>query len=106
MTDVLLTLSTRPQQAEAIADWLLEQNLPGFTSWQAFGHSNRNEQLSLSEQIQGKQKRTVISLHLPPQRADTLLQQLAAAFPQYDIHYWLQPLLACGALNPYLSTAE
>lgn len=106
MTEVLLTISTRPQQAEAISDWLLEQSLPGFTSWQAFGHSNRSDHLSLSEQIQGKQKRTVMSLHLDAERADQLLLQLRETFPLYDIHYWLQPLLASGALNPVVSTAD
>lgn len=106
MSEVLLTLSTRPQQAEAISDWLLEQNLPGFTSWQAFGHSNRSDHLSLSEQIQGKQKRTVISLHLAADRANTLLLQLREIFPLYDIHYWLQPLQASGRLNPDISTSD
>lgn len=98
MSEVLLTLSTRPAQAEAITDWLLEENLPGFSSWLAWGHSNRNDQLTLAEQIQGKQKRMMIGLHLPQDQAQQMLQKLRANFAHYDVHYWLQPLLEFGRL--------
>ena len=99
MSEVLLTLSTRPAQAEAITDWLLEENLPGFTSWQAWGHSNRNEQLTLAEQIQGKQKRTMIGMHLPEEQAEEMLTKLREQFAHYDVHYWLQPLMDFGHLQ-------
>lgn len=97
--EVLLTLSIRPAQADALTDWLLQQDLPGFTSWQGWGHGNRHHGLSLAEQIQGKQKRTLIGLHLPQSQAHQLLALLKQTFCHYDLHYWLQPLLAFGHLG-------
>ncbi|MDO6682307.1 MULTISPECIES: DUF3240 family protein [unclassified Oceanobacter] len=95
----LLTLSLPPRQADVVTDWLLQQGLPGFSSWTGWGHSNRLDQLSISEQIQGKQNRTFISLHLSEPQYQAVLENLRQRFSSFDIHYWVQALLASGRLT-------
>tara|TARA_R110002167_G_scaffold2226_2_gene11367 strand:- start:5782 stop:6132 length:351 start_codon:yes stop_codon:yes gene_type:complete len=95
----LLTLSLPPRQADAITDWLLEQGLPGFSSWTGWGHSNRIGHLSISEQIQGKQNRTFVSLHLSDSQCREVIENLHLAFSGFDIHYWVEALRASGSLN-------
>ncbi|MGB1092093.1 MAG: DUF3240 family protein [Oceanobacter sp.] len=96
---MLITLSVPPAASAHLTDWLLEQNLPGFSSWNGWGHGDRTEHLSVSEQIQGKQNRTFISLHLPQQQCETLLEQLHQAFEGFDIHYWISPVVKAGRLG-------
>ena len=97
MNQVLLTLSVPPGQADIITDWLLEHGLPGFTSWTAWGHGNRTHNLTMQEQIQGKQKRTMVSLHLAHDSYQSTLEQLQQVFNGFDIHYWAHPVLAAGS---------
>jgi hypothetical protein len=99
MNQVLLTLSVPPSQADILTDWLLERGFPGFTSWQAWGHSNRTDHLTISEQIQGKQKRGMISLHLLESEYAQVVEQLQLEFQGFDIHYWVQPLMTSGSFN-------
>ncbi|MCY0964892.1 DUF3240 family protein [Parathalassolituus penaei] len=99
MNLIMLTVSVPPSRADLFTDWLLGQGWPGFTSWQGWGHSDRTDHLSLDEQIQGKQKRTLISLHMPKNHGEQLIAQMHQEFAGQDIHYWETAVLSAGSLN-------
>lgn len=101
MNQILLTLSVPPSQADIITDWLLERDLPGFSSWTAWGHGNRTHHLTMQEQIQGKQQRTMVSLHLDAATYRDLLDPMQQQFAGFDIHYWAHPLLTAGSFTDH-----
>lgn len=99
MTSCLLTLSLPPAQESLLTDWLSESGLFGFSSWRGWGHTSDVGRMSLREQIQGKENRVFIAIHLDSDAADLLLQQLASTWPQLDVHFWIQPIIKAGKLN-------
>lgn len=102
---LLLTLSLPPTQEELVTDWLYEQGVIGFSSWHGWGHTGEHgetpSRLSLKEQIQGKENRSFIALHLSGDRIEHLLTQLAQHQPNLNLHYWIQPVIQAGSLASF-----
>ena len=97
--DCLLTLSLPPAQEALLTDWLFEQGFAGFSSWQGWGHTSDPSKMTLREQIQGKENRVFVALHLEAAQADRLLHTLSACYPHLNVHFWTQPVMKAGSLQ-------
>lgn len=100
MTDqYLLTLTIAPAIEENLVDWLLEnQGQIGFSSFPVNGHSSHQEDLSLAEQVAGRQKQVRFQIHLDAERVSTLLSHLRRDFAGAGLHYWISPVLDSGRI--------
>ncbi|BCO32821.1 hypothetical protein TspCOW1_29240 [Thiohalobacter sp. COW1] len=96
----LLVLTAPPALEEALIDWLLEHGEgAGFTTQPVSGHSSRHGQLSLAEQVSGRQRRVQFQVHAGSERIEHLLQGLRRDFNGSDVHYWVAPLVMSGHLE-------
>lgn len=99
-TQALLILIAPLKLEELIVDRLLEEpQISGFTSNAVNGHGSfKNTQLSLAEQVSGRQRRVQFMLHADVGVLQNFLNQLKTAFPDAGLHYVLQPVLDAAAL--------
>lgn len=96
----LLVLSAPPALEEALIDWLLEYGKgAGFTTQPVSGHSSRHGQLSLAEQVSGRERRVQFQVHAMSERVEAMLQGLRQDFIGSNIHYWVAPLVMAGNLE-------
>ena len=95
----LLTVIAPVAIEEVLVDWLLE-NAPelGFCSGPINGHSERHGQLSLSEQVSGRQRQIRFEVAATEQEAAQLVERLRQDFGRADLVYWIMPLTAFGRL--------
>jgi hypothetical protein len=98
--EVLVVMTVAPALEEPVIDWLLARpENSGFTSLQAFGHSSRNEHLSPTEQVTGRQRRTQFQVAMQRDRLDAFLAAARQTFAGADFHYWVVPVIAEGRLG-------
>lgn len=99
-TQALLILIVPIKLEELIVDKLLIQaGISGFTTSTVSGHGNiQNAQLSLVEQVAGRQKRVQFMLHAELIVLQTLLDVLKKEYSNTGLHYILQPVLAAQSL--------
>ena len=93
----LLILIVSPKLEEMLVDMLLQQAaISGFTTSNVSGHGsshgNGKVQLSLVEQVTGRQQRVQFMLHAALADLQTLIADLKAKFQNTDIHYILMPI--------------
>lgn len=99
MEPALLTVLADPDLEERIVDWLLARDdVPGFTTFPAWGHGTAQARLSLAEQVAGRRARVAFQLVLPLDTARALVAALAADFSGAQLYHWLQPVLSSGSL--------
>ena len=95
-----VTLNVAPAAEERVIDWLLgREETAGFTSYAAFGHGADHEDLSIAEQVTGRQRRVEIRLDLPQPLVEPFLAALTAAFDGTDLYYFVTPVLRSGHLR-------
>ncbi len=97
----LLILIANPELEEMLMDFLLQQNtLGGFTSSQVSGHGTGKAavNLSLVEQVTGRQNRVQFMLHAALPVLYELIALLKERFSSADMHFILQPVLEAGAI--------
>jgi nitrogen regulatory protein PII len=90
-----------PIKLEAlIVDKLLaHEAISGFTSSAVSGHGSfKSSQLSLVEQVTGRQSRMQFMLHAELAVLQNLLEVLKKDYANADLHYILQPVLAAQSL--------
>ncbi|MDD0811090.1 DUF3240 family protein [Curvibacter sp. RS43] len=99
----LLTLSLPPALEESLLDAL--QTLPAlgptpgpFTVWQGQLLGPGVALLSAMEQVQGRAKRSLVQLPLPPADVPAVVQALRDTLRHPDVHWWSTPVLAHGSL--------
>lgn len=99
-THALLILIVPLKLEELMVDKLLAQTaISGFTSSAVSGHGSfNNTQLSLLEQVTGRQRRVQFMLHAELTVLQDLLDALKQEFSNAGLHYILQPVLAAQAL--------
>lgn len=100
MTDrCLLTLVAPPSLEEALIDWLLmQENISGFSSAEINGHGARSHQLSIFEQVTGRQKRIEFQIHTEISIANSMIDALKVKFVNSGLHYILTPVLSAGKI--------
>ena len=75
------------------------EDVTGFTSVTAYGHGANDGELSVAEQVTGRQKRAEVRLEMAVDAVDTLLAALAAAFDGTELYYFVTPVLRSGHLR-------
>jgi hypothetical protein len=99
-TTFAMTLNVAPSAEERVVDWLLgREETKGFTSYAAFGHGASHDDLSIAEQVTGRQRRIEFRLELPQPLVEPFLAALIAAFDGTDLYYFLNPVLRSGHLR-------
>ncbi len=96
----LLILIVPIKLEELMVDELLQASeISGFTSSLVFGHGSfKHAQLSLAEQVSGRQRRIQFMLHAEQSVLQALLVKLKAEFADAGLHYVLQPVLDAGEI--------
>jgi len=96
---VAITLNVAPAFEERVVDWLLARDSAGFTSYVAFGHGARQDELSLAEQVQGRQRRIEFRIELPSGALEAFVSALTTSFAATDLYYYVSPVLQSGHLR-------
>lgn len=97
LPSVAVTLNAPPSLEELIVDWLLERDVPGFTSYPAFGHSSRpGRPLTIAEQVTGRQRRVEFRVEIGAADVEEFLRALQAVTGNADVYYFVTSLLASG----------
>jgi len=97
---VALTINVAPAAEERVIDWLLGlDHVAGFTSCAAFGHGASHDDLSIAEQVTGRQRRVEIRLEISSTGLDAFVGALTAVFDGTDLYYYVQPVLRSGHLR-------
>jgi hypothetical protein len=95
----LVTINVPPSLEEAVVDCLLTlESEFGFSTFQVNAHDHKNENLSLAEQVTGRQKKIRFQMYLAEEGLAELLAQLKSDFSDSGIHYWVMPVLENGIL--------
>ena len=97
---VTITLNAPPALEEPLVDWLLERDVPGFTSYAAHGHSSTPGQpLTLAEQVTGRRRRVEFRVEIAAHEVDAFLAELEQITHRADVYYFVTPLLRSGHLG-------
>jgi hypothetical protein len=96
----VVTINVAPAVEERLIDWLLgREEVAGFTSYAAYGHGSRHDELSIAEQVTGRQRRMEMRTELPHDAIESFLEALTAAFAGTDLYYSVLPVLRSGHLQ-------
>lgn len=99
MSECLLVIVATPAIEESLVDWLLERKeISGFSSTRVDGHGSRHSDLSLAEQVTGRQRKVMFHVHADCELLRTLLDGLKQEFKGAGLHYWLMPLSEAGQI--------
>lgn len=99
MNHYLMTLNAPPILEEAIVDCLLSLTSENeFSSVPINAHSHNHENLTLAEQVVGRQKQIRFQIYVNEPDKNTLIEQLKLNFSGSGIHYWLTPILESGKI--------
>jgi len=92
--EFLVTLNVPPSIEEAIVDFLLTfESEHGFTSFQVSAHDHINQNLSIAEQVAGRQDQLRFQMYIPELALPELLKKLKDEFSNSGIHYWVLPVI-------------
>ena len=95
--EYLVTLNVPPSLEEDIVDCLLTfESEDGFSSLLVNAHDHRNLNLSLSEQVSGRQKQIRFQMYIPERQLPKLVEKLRQDFSGSGIRYWVLPVIDSG----------
>lgn len=95
--EYLVTLNASPSIEEAVVDCLLTfETKDGFTSFPVSAHDHKNQNLSIAEQVAGRQDQIRFQMYIPEQDLPILLDKLKKEFSGSGIHYWVLPVIENG----------
>ena len=63
------------------------------------GHGTAHEQLSMSEQVEGRQNQIMFHSQLPLDTARDIVTRLHEDFRGAGLHYWIVPALEGGHID-------
>lgn len=99
--EAMLILIVAPKLEDMLVDFLLQQSsISGFTSLPVSGHGSvhGHVQLSLVEQVTGRQNRIQFMLHAPLPVLQGLIAEVKNRFQHTDMHYILLPVLEAQSI--------
>ena len=97
--EYLVTLNVPTDLEEVVVDNLLMlESEHGFSSFSVNAHDHKNQGLSLTEQVSGRQKKIRFQMYVPEQRLSALLEHLRKEFSGSGIHYWVLPVIENGII--------
>ena len=95
--EYLVTLNVPPSLEEAIVDCLLTfESEAGFSSFPISAHDHKNQNLSIAEQVAGRQDQIRFQMYIPEQDLPVLLEKLKKEFSGSGVHYWVLPVIDNG----------
>lgn len=95
----LLMVVASPSVEETLVDWLLENtDISGFSTHRIDGHGSRQAELSLAEQVVGRQRKVMFHVHGDLPVIEALTGELKDRFRGAGLHYWLTPVLDAGRI--------
>ncbi len=97
--EYLVTFNVSPQIEEAFVDCLLTfEAEEGFNSFPIRAHDHKNQNLSIHEQVTGRQDQIRFQMYIPQQSLDELMNKLKAEFSGSGVRYWVLPVIDKGCL--------
>lgn len=97
---LIVTLDVAPTLEERVVDWLLSSDTAeGFTTFATYGHGSRHDELSVAEQVSGRQKRVAFRAEIEAGALDVFLESLRSRFAGSDVRYFVTPVVASGQLR-------
>lgn len=69
------------------------ESAQGFSSFPVNAHDHRNQGLSVSEQVTGRQRKMRFQMFIDKDHLPELLSKLKADFSGTGLHYWVMPVL-------------
>lgn len=97
--EFLITINVPPSLEEAIVDCLLTFEAEhGFSSTPVSAHDHKNQDLSVAEQVTGRQKKIRFQMYVAQQDLSALVSRLKADFSGSGIHYWVLPVIENGII--------
>lgn len=97
MKECVLILVARPALEESLVDWLLERtDIGSFMSTPISGHNTDLNELSVKEQVSGRQRQVMFNIRLSEDKLQTLIKELCESFHDTRLEYWALPVLASG----------
>ncbi|HEY9182956.1 MAG TPA: DUF3240 family protein [Gammaproteobacteria bacterium] len=97
---VAVTLDLAPALEERVVDWLLSrEDVETFTSRGIQGHGSARHELSIAEQVSGRQRRVELRIELAAAVVDGWLAALAETFGGGDVRYSVVPIIRSGRLH-------
>jgi hypothetical protein len=97
---VAVTLDVSPALEERVVDWLLARDdVETFTSYDIKSHGSARHELSIAEQVSGRQRRAALRIELAAAVVDGWLAALAEAFGSGDVRYSVAPIVRSGRLG-------
>lgn len=98
--DVLVILNAPPSLEDHVMDWLVARpEGSGFTSMPVSGYGEDHKELSIAEQVAGRQQRVQFEVQMPAAVVDKFLEDAASTLGSTAIRYWVLPVLAAGHLG-------
>jgi hypothetical protein len=84
---------------EAMVDCLLDMEIAqGFISFPVNGHHHNSQDLSLVEQVIGRQRRIRFQIHVDKKNLAALLSRIKTEFSGSGIQYWITPVIEHGEI--------
>jgi hypothetical protein len=100
VSTVIVTINVAPVAEERLIDWLLgRDDAAGFTSYAAYGHGASHDDLTVAEQVTGRQRRVELRLEIASEQLETFLAGLLEGFAGTDLYYSVVPALRSGHLR-------
>lgn len=97
--EYLVTINVPPSLEEPIVDCLLTfESEHGFSSLAVSAHDHKNMNLSISEQVAGRQNKIRFQMYIPEHDLQGLIEKLKEQFSGSGIHYWVMPVIESGYL--------
>ncbi|QPK62248.1 DUF3240 family protein [Methylomonas sp. LL1] len=95
----LVTINVSPSLEESMVDCLLTfETAQGFSSFPVSAHDHRNQGLSVSEQVTGRQRKMRFQMYIDKDHVPALLDKIKAEFTGTGLHYWIVPVLEHGEI--------
>ena len=95
--EYLVTFNISPRIEEAFVDCLLTfEAEQGFSSFPIRAHDHKNQNLSISEQVTGRQDQIRFQMYIPQQALEELINTLKTEFSGSGVNYWVLPVIEQG----------
>ena len=90
----LVSINVSSSLEEAMVDCLLScETDQGFSSFPINAHDHRNRDLSIAEQVTGRQRKMRFQIFIDKEHLPALLNKLKADFTGTGLRYWVMPVL-------------
>jgi len=95
----LVTLNAPPGLEDALVDCLLTfENAHGFSSMSVNSRDCRNQNLSLAEQVSGRQRKIRFQMYVDKDNIAEFLARIKDEFSGAGLQYWVVPIIAYGEI--------